>query len=218
MGENNAVRRILSVMATRVVEESLRSAGFDVEVDGTSWTMTPRTLWVDRREASDDRTLSLDVPGTTVHVTIGDQTRIGRVSYPGIPGEDASERTFLLSLHSALNTSTIHPFSDTSAGRCTVDTTDPFSYPAIQGSTVAFAVSVMCSTRVDGRTLKDPIVETIIAGEIVVPEDVHVLGAQGTAFVPEISNGCGAYAFLHAGIVGGERRFIAANVTFKNDV
>lgn len=76
----------------------------------------------------------------------------------------------------------------------------------------------MCSKRVDGRPLTETIVETLIAGEIVVPEDVHLLGAQGTAFVPDVLNGSGAYAFLTAGIVAGERRFISASVSFKNDV
>ncbi len=60
-------------MATRVVAESLRSAGFDVEVDGTSWSMTPRTQWIDRRGTCQDRTLSLDVPGMLrIAPTIGE--------------------------------------------------------------------------------------------------------------------------------------------------
>ena len=103
-------------------------------------------------------------------------------------------------------------------GRCSIETTDPYSYPAAPGDLVTFAVEVTCSTRADGRLLPNPISEFIAIGDIVIPDDVHVLGGQGTAFVPEIANGDGAYAFLHAGIVGGERRFISASLTFKNDV
>ena len=99
--------------------------------------------------------------------------------------------------------------------RFAVDTlpTHPFSVPCTPGETLRFEVVAVCAHRVDGKPMPRALRRTLTAGSIVVPADTHDMGGAGTGFVPLD----GAYAFLHLAEVAGERRYVAAHMTFRHE-
>ena len=99
------------------------------------------------------------------------------------------------------------------AHRFSMDTlpTHPFSVRCTPGESLRFEVTAVCAQRVDGKPLPRVLRRTLAAGTLTVPVDVHDMGGAGTGFVPVD----GAYAFLHLAEVAGERRYVAAHMTFR---
>lgn len=106
--------------ALEALERGLRAAGLDVHRDGMDVTMTPTALWKAlplESEGKAETICDLDVPGTDIVFTLGDQECL-RVEAHDTPVP----------------------------GRWWIDTpkTRPFSVPAVAGEELPVRISVVC--------------------------------------------------------------------------
>jgi len=91
-----------------------------------------------------------------------------------------------------------------------------FVVPALPGEMIRVRITNECVETLDGKALKEPVIEVLMDGHVQVPDEEHFFGTQGTGFMPAVADGECAYCFLHAANVDGVRCFVSANLTFKS--